>query len=551
MSPLGAQVVRGTVRDARTQGPVSAAIVSLEDAELSDRTAARLGSSLALTTLSDETGQFSVSAPHAGRYVITIKRVGLQRFQSDAFTLGAGETRRVDAILEPIDFTVTLPRVAITADTPCATRPDQAARVAALWDEVRSALTGTRLAVRDRTFRATIVAWTRLLAPVSLRIQKEDQRVRRGVTDRPFHAPDAASLSEKGYVQREGNGDNVYFAPDAEVLASREFLRDHCFALSNERRRRPGLVGLSFDPVRSRRLPDVRGSFWMDSSTHELRTLEFSYANVPDTISRGGAHGEIHYAMSPRGTWYVSKWFIRTPEYGRSERSSGVPGGTQVELLRYKEDGGDVTVEGTGNTARAAKLTGRVTDSTSRRSLIGAVVSLAGTRYRAAVRSDGYFVLDSLPGGAFTLVVEYPGYAALGVSAGEQELELAEGSQSVSAVQALGTEQLLRRLCGRNTFAEDRSVLRIAVTDSAGSPLVGAAVRVGFDTFSTSAGGITTRPQLLETEADDRGAALFCDVPARTTLRIEAELQGRTQPVRQSITLPPGTITPLVLRAVR
>lgn len=543
-------MVRGSVSDSRTQTPIAGAIVSIDEVAADGAALPRTQAALALSSLSDEKGTFSVNATRSGRFVLTVKRVGLRRFESEPFQLGAGETRRFDVTLEPIDFSITLPRVSVTADTPCASKSDEATRVAAIWDEVRTALTASRLAIRDRAFKASIVGYTRFLAPTTLRVQQENQSVRRGVTERPFRSLEASALSADGFIQAERTGGNIYYAPDAEVLAAPEFLRDHCFSLASDRRNRRGLIGLAFAPVRTRRLPDVRGSFWIDSATRELRLVDFGYINVPESISRGEARGEVHFAVSPKGTWYVSRWFIRMPEFGRSDASAGVPGGTRLEVVRYKEEGGDVTPDGAADLVRVASITGRALDSTGSRPLVGATVRVSGTEYRARVRSDGHFTIDSLPGGVYTLRLEHPGYDSLALPAAEQELEVAPQARAITVLQASRTVQLLRTLCDILEFPEETGVLRVVVTDTAGAPQAATRVRIGFDTFESgpTPNSIVTRPKLLEGETDAGGALMFCNVAARKPVRIEATVDGKREPVRQQVTLPAGGIQALVLK---
>lgn len=533
-APAAAQVVRGTVTDARTRAPIPGVVVQLDEA------GARASTQPALVraALSDARGEFAVQAGTAGRFVLSAKRVGLKRFVSEPFTLGAGDARRIDISLEPIDFTAALPVIEVVADAPCSVRPNEAARVAALWDEARAALTASRLALRDRLFTATMVRYSRQLSASGVRVVSERQNVTRGVTERPFYALDPAELSTTGYMRPEVDGANTFFAPDAEILTSGEFLRDHCFSLAAPSRERAGLVGLSFEPVPSRMAPEIRGSFWMDSATRELRLVEFRYVNVARAVPRGDPRGEVRFANTPNGTWYVSRWFIRMPELAAG-RPSGLPGvAAPLEVVRYKEDGGEVTPDGARMTSRAASLTGRVMDSTGRAPLPGATLRLSGTAYSATTRADGYFRLDSLPAGGFTLLLEHPGYQALGLIAGEQDLDIVEASQSVTAMQAMTTEQVMRRLCGRGTLDEDRSSLRVIVT----RPDVTVA-RIRYTLFekpNTASTSIRMVPRSEVSELDAARSAVFCNIPARQPIRVELLGPDRAVVVADSVRLRPG-----------
>ncbi len=532
-APASAQVVRGTVTDTRTQAPIPGVVVSLEDATAGARSGQR-------EVLTNERGEYAVQAGAPGRYLLTAKRVGLKRFVSPPFDLAAGAGKRVDITLEPIDFTASLPVISVVTDAPCTLRPSEATRVAALWDEARAALTASRLALRDRLFTATMVRYTRELTPVALRVVREEQSTQRGATERPFFALEPVELSRLGYMHPDANGGHIFYAPDAAVLTSGEFLRDHCFALAPPSRERRALVGLSFEPVEGRSIPDIRGSFWMDSATHELRLVEFRYVNVGRAVPKGDPRGEVRFAMTPNGTWYVSRWFIRMPQLGPAP-SSGLAGAAPpLEVVRYKEDGGDVTPDGLRATARGATLTGRAMDSTGRHPLSGATVRLAGTPWKATTRTDGYFRLDSLPAGGFSLVLEHPDYDALGLLAAEQDLDIEESSQSVTALQALDTERILRRLCSTDELGQDRGAVRIVVAH----PQV-AFVRVRYDTFekpNTANTSIRIVPHTEESTLDDRNAAAFCDLPAQQPIRVELLAPDKTIVARDELRLQAGAM---------
>lgn len=312
------------------------------------------------------------------------------------------------------------------------------------------------------------------------------------------------------------------------------------------------MVGLTFEPVRTRIVPEIRGSFWMDSATRELRLVEFRYTNINHSVPLGDPRGEVRFAMTPAGAWYVSRWFIRMPEIGRAA-SAGVPGGSRLEVLRYKEDGGHVTPEGMRAVAGAAAINGRAMDSTGR-PLRGATVRLLGTQYSATTRGDGTFRLDSLRGGSFTLLLEHSDYQQLGLYASEQDLEIAEGSTSVTALTALSSDQVLRRLCGMSSFGEDRAAVRVLVMADSVTPRADVAVRARFSRYEASpTPGLMPReiPTTDELKSNAQGAAMFCDLPARMPVRIEfSDPQLRLLP-REPLTLRPGTIAVVKLNVPR
>ncbi len=312
---LGAQVVRGVVRDSATGAPMPGVIVALDEAVAQlDTDGSLRRASLVLAVLTNERGEFAVRAGFAGRFVLSAKRVGSQRFVSRTFDLAIGEQRVLNFSLSEIDFTATLPQVTTLTDAPCSVRPEQRERVAAAWEEARAALTASRLALRDRLFRASITRYVRDLRPVSLRVIREERFTRHGVTERAFASLAADRLSADGYVQQDAEGAWTFHAPDAAVLTSTDFLRDHCFSIVQDARRHAGQVGLAFDPVRTRRRSDLRGALWLDSATAELRLVEFTYVNLDASLRRDEARGEVHYARTANLSWIVQRWIIPLPQ---------------------------------------------------------------------------------------------------------------------------------------------------------------------------------------------------------------------------------------------
>lgn len=534
---VSAQVVRGVVRDTAGAMPLSGVVVAVEPTTLEAST------TTLYAVLTSQRGTYELKVPTAGSYRLTAKRVGYRRFVSAPMIFRSGETRAIDISMERINLAVALPTVSVWSDRPCATRASEADRVALLWDEARAALTATSISLRDRLFQARILRYYRELTPRSQRVQRESSRIDRGYSERPFVSLPPHRLSAGGYMITDADGGHTFYAPDADVLASPEFLADHCFSLARESDQRPGLMGLAFEPVGTRALTDVRGTIWLDSATYELRVIDFRYTSLPRYMEPNDTRGEVRFGQLASGAWYVSRWSIRLPEYrtGPSDPSRPVPG--PPELARFREEGGTVTLEGHVDATRTATLVGRVVDSTGMHALPNARVRLSGTPYATITRLDGSFVLDSLPGGAYTLLVTTPDYDDLGFLAAEQELEITTGTRSVTAVRAPNTQQIVRRLCGKDQLDDDRAALRIRVpgVELGNSPRVQVMVR--YETFDKVVSSVRTNALRQSQETDDRGAATFCDLPARVPLAIEVALPG--QSVRRTITALPHTLTVL------
>lgn len=547
--PLQGQVVRGVVRDARTRAPIPGVIVALDEAPEGGRLADSLQrASLILAVLTNDRGEYSVRAIKGGRWVISAKMVGLRRYVSPPFDLGVGENVRRDITLQPIDFTATLPTIAVTTDAQCPVDPRESQRIAVMWEEARAALTASQLALRDRLFSATVMRYQRQLSPNGLRVLRDNPTVRRGVTERAFVSVPPEKLSNEGWVQTDAEGDLTFYGPDADVLTSTAFVRDHCFSVSRPDRDHPGLIGLAFRPVPSRRIPAIQGALWLDATNYKLRLVEFHYTKLPEHIRPEHARGEVQFGHLPNGTWYVSKWFIRMPEYQAPRRDGAVVFGGSPQLSLYREEGGDVKIDGIASEVRTARLSGRAVDSTGR-PLRDAVVRLAGTRYSSPVGLDGNFRMDSLAAGSYTLRLEQRDYAALGLVAAEQDLEIVEGRAAVTAVNALNSEQVLRRLCGVGSFEGDVAAVRVSVRDT--GPTDKVEVRARWNVFERQVGSIPSmnaRPMTEKMLTDTAGTAMFCTVPARQQVRFEFTPAGQNHVIHQVFSPPRHSISTVILR---
>jgi hypothetical protein len=342
---LDAQVVRGRVTERTTQALLGGVLVELLDASrepAGERVAA---------VLSMADGTWALRAPAPGRYVITAKRIGVRRFTSAVLQLSAGETVVRDLAIEALSYQ--LPEVVVRGVTPCdaGARDGSGARVAALWEEARTALVATQVSLRDRLFTARVTRYVRALEPRTRRVLGETRSEATGVVTRPFTAASVDSLSEFGYWLARADGRATYHGPDADVLLSGAFLRDHCFREVRGGRERRGMVGLRFQPVAGRTVPDVVGALWLDARTFELRLVGFHYSRTLPGVDSADVGGEIHFARLPGGAWIIRKWFIRLPALALTTAPLTTDTTTAPWVLvrpeagRLREEGGEVTAE--------------------------------------------------------------------------------------------------------------------------------------------------------------------------------------------------------------
>jgi len=356
-------------------------------------------------------------------------------------------------------------------------------------------------------------------------------------------------------VQTDRNNVRTFNAPDADVLLSEAFVRDHCFRLARPSRERRDLAGIAFAPAPGRRLSDITGTLWLDARTFELRLVEFRYANVGEMPDDTDLGGEVHFAKLPNGAWVVRKWFIRLPQGSRTSTPVTVSGATPNVFVRragyvLREEGGHVTAEAMLERDRAAALVGSVEDSLGN-PLVGAVVVLSGTPYRAVVDVRGHFRIDRIAPGTFGVIVEHPAYLAFGMFAGEAEVTLPEGLVSQLNLTAPRTRDIRARLCPARGADADSADLRVHLLDAAGGLVPFTWVRVTWNEFlDVRPQSMSLRPHYVEAETDQHGGVTFCGVPAGILLPIAVLRGAERRPVRaDSVRLNDGELRAIRVRA--
>lgn len=511
----GAQLLRGTVREAGSGTPLAGVVVSIYRS-LPGTVAPPLAA-----TLTDARGQYALSVGDTGRYIATAKRIGVRQFESATLALATGESRQLDVTLDPVRYD--LPVVTVSAATPCRARPEDRARIASLWEEARAAITASELSLRERLFRATITRYQRELEPGRLVTRTETRNARSGVTEHAFVSVAAESLAAHGYARMLPGNVLEYFAPDERVLLSESFVRDHCFGLARDGP--TGEVGITFEPVRHRRVSDIEGTLWLDARTYELRRVAFTYTDFPTPVRDPRIGGEVHFARLASGAWHVSRWFMRVPRVELQRETSGTPRTGRViadrpVIVAFLEDGGTAVSDGARDVVRTASLGGRVVDSVAA-PLRDARVSLSGLTLATRSRGDGSFQIDHIPAGNYTLQVDHPGYAQLGLMAAEQVLAIEEGKSSTTLVQALRTSQIIRQLCGYEEAPDSIASLRLLVSPIP-APAPRRVLHLSWPSRTVMVGDVV-RVRTLATDlpVDAAGGVTACSLPRQTPLHVE------------------------------
>lgn len=400
--PAAAQTVVGTVSEANGGRPLEGAFIVLVTEE-----GARHGG-----VLSGPDGRYALRAPGPGRYRLVAELIGYASTETETLELPRGETVRRD--IEVAVQAITLDAIQVETTQRCEPRPGSGPGMARLWDEARKALEVTRWSRDRRLVRYLLVEHTRQLDAHTLRVIRQSE-VPRGLMQygSPYRSIPAAELHARGYIQPAEDDTWDFFAPDADVLLSDEFLDSHCFRVA-ESPREPGLVGLAFEPVAGRSLPDIEGTLWIDRSTAELRRLDFSYRNLPFRHGGdwSGLGGRVEFERLATGVWIVRRWYIRMPyaarqSRGRLDLTALYEQGAEVREVRTAD--GRVLAEAVGATLHGV-LTAAGAGDGQGRGVAGAVVELPALGRETTTGPDGAFRMTGLPEGVYEVLVSHPAY---------------------------------------------------------------------------------------------------------------------------------------------
>ncbi|HET7460460.1 MAG TPA: carboxypeptidase regulatory-like domain-containing protein, partial [Longimicrobium sp.] len=530
-SAAHAQTVQGTFADP-TGGPVAGARAILRDAA---------GNEVAATHTGPD-GAFTLRAPAAGSFVLRVERIGYATTQTGPIALGAGETVR--RTLSAAPGRIVLDRIVAESRSRCVPRPGSGPETATVWSEARKVLGSARESGESTDFRYSVRRFWREVDPPGRTILHDSAASAVLATPSPFVAVPLDRLSRHGYVERAGGGHLHFHAPDARVLLSDAFQARHCFALTPGP---DGLIGLSFTPV-SDRVPDVRGTLWLDRATAELRKLEYHYTRVPDLPPEGqDASGWMEFTRLADGRWIVGRWTIRMPvvmavdTQALNLRELSVRNGRQVRLAGFREEGGEVLAAGPAGgppalLADPGAITGTVWDSTTAQPLAGATVSAAG--HRATTDSLGRYLIEDVPAGAYSVTLAAPRLDSLRYHLPPARAEVAAGASTLLPLAVPPSEVVWGAACGTPRPGTGAVVGRVRGAD--GRPAAGARVTV---TWSGA------QPGGLGAPADSGGVYRVCGAPAgvpltlRVSTRDAAVVMGGVaaaadRPLRQDVELP-------------
>ncbi len=491
-SLIHAQSLSVRVRESGTDQPVVGAVISLVR-----------DSAIVAEGLSNAAGRASLHAPGAGTYRVRVKRIGYRPNTSAALRVGAGETSSL--VFDLTSIPISLTSVTVDDKKACS-QNDNGLRTVALWDEVRAALVANRVTLVER---ATPVDVRRFTREVDLdgHVEREADAGSFVTSGPPFRSIGDSALASRGFVSQSGT-DAVFDAPDADLLLSATFVGSHCYFAASDTAHRVEL-GLAFVPMPGRRRPDVRGALWVDSATGQLRTLEYSYTNLPAELSAAEFGGRLAFWRLDSGGWIISDWRIRMPRFDvQAIDGRAAARGEVRRLVGYLEQGGRATPLLAPSDTRRVVVTGRVFDSTRMAPLAGAVVRFARQTDSAVTDAGGRYRLSAPPEGD-TLVARHARFDAF-PELMERGLAVAPGDTAISNLAIPSATTLGRSLCGGDSTAA--GIIGV-VSDRVGIAANG--IRIEARRMPVNSASVTA-------VSGPAGLYILCDVPAADSVTVRA-----------------------------
>jgi hypothetical protein len=293
-----AQNVRGRVLDEVGQGPVPGAVVSIIGVN-----GIRLRSAL-----TNREGAFLILGVAPGSYRLRVEMIGRRTIESEGFEVSSDPPYQTLRL--PVEA-IRLSGIDVAAGAACSVGRDMALATYQVWEEAQKALRAAAITRDEGLYRFVITEYHRQLDMNGRRVTSETSEERVWVSRDPFNSLPPEEVERAGYVRDDVDGLSLY-GPNTDVLLSPGFLTTHCFQLREERGR-PDQIGVRFEPVRGREIPDIEGVVWLDRGTSELRTLEFRYRNLPRSFGYRDHTGFAEFARLDGGAWIIRSWWLRSP----------------------------------------------------------------------------------------------------------------------------------------------------------------------------------------------------------------------------------------------
>ena len=508
---LSAQTVRGVVVD-QLDRPVAGVVMQLTDS----------ASRVIVRTLTNERGEYRLTAPADGRYRVRSTRIGFRPTTSEVLSLSraAEQTHRVALANTP----VMLDAMRSVVQSSCRMLGlDSTAATFAAWEQVRAALAAADLTAESQQLSTTTLSYEKkqTLDGVTLR---QAGTVTTARAAQPWHSVSAEALRKDGYVVMQPDGESrVFHGPDVRVLGSDEFMEDHCFSL--DKSLDTTRIAIAFEPTpRRRNMPEITGTVFLDRQSSELREMHWQYINVAKNVDEASTGGMFRFARLRNGAWVISRWNIRMPlvEIG---------GGTQTNSVTFrgvKLAGGELVaaMSGAGQDTLwvGAKMTlnGVAYDSLSRRAMTSALIGIAGSNRSIITDSAGRFSFPDLVPGAYRLITQHDAMEAIGVPYQVTTAVLTSEADSVTVTMP-SFETIWRLACESAPPGKDTALVYGTVRGiGRAKPIAGATVYATWVDIETNKRKFGTKRWHLDGPSDSTGTYVLCGVPTQTGLRMRA-----------------------------
>jgi hypothetical protein len=498
-------------------------------------------------TLSRPDGSYTLRAPAAGRYRLLARGIGFYPARTALFDLHADTTIAVALVALP----AILPRVTTIERSQCRVRPDSGSAIWTLWEQTSAALLAATITLGDREKRFKIVLSSRLymLHPLELRTVAFAETELRGT--RPWQSLPPDTLALRGYVFASDSG-VTYVAPDLDVLLSSAFASTHCLHIHRGSASDARLVGMDFAPAPGNHRPEIEGTFWLDGASRELRSLEFTYANLASVERDTLAGGRVQFLRLATGEWIIPDWVIRAPIAARATaivappaRAPGIedllvapsrrPAAVRIKqgnVLAVLQSGDDhsAAVWSRATSALHVQVTAQVPGKADA-PLAGAVLRLPGGVRQAVTDSAGSAVLEGLVEGEYLVEVTTPAYEALFRTPERLTLSMRRDGVIERRVHVATAEQVVESICGRmHGWPGHMSGVLAGTVTKGGAPETGAVITVEYE-HEQNASRSPLGKSWVRTA--DKGTFIFCNVPRDVPLRLRVVTSDGKEGIQQ------------------
>ena len=514
-APLRAQIVTGQVVDSMSGVPVGTGFVVLLDSNNLEVARA----------LSAADGRFRLSARAGGVYRLRSERIGYRAFTSEPFELARGQT--LDETLRVSAHAIVLSAVEVRGEDRCNANPDVAEETGLVWQEIRKALAATAWDGTQEQARYWWYGYRREWDVARQKIMDEDGVVSEGLARQPFVSLPAAQLGREGFIVRDRDS-ITYNLPDAAVLQDEDFLGKHCFHVVRDSELHPGQIGLAFEPMSRRGLPDVRGALWLDEATSELRALDVSFTHLPEDVFDQRVGGTVEFLMLPSGAWIVHRWQVRAPKIrvltsGKRVVFEGT--NKRAAITGFTDTGGDVLEITTRDGTKLyppgiARLSGTVYDSTKGEPLVGALVALEETPFAARSDKLGVFHLPVPLEGEYRAVLSHPWIDSLGLTHPRRETHLVPDQIDTVSFIIPHARSIARRVCSDPADSELAIVVGQVRHDESRSPAARVEVKASWQVLESEELGFVPRVKERVARTTRSGSYVLCGVPLGTPVTV-------------------------------